>query len=209
VIISQITDSLPRISAVTAHGGVVAFRTDTFYGLGGDPFNRDAVQKIKKLKGREEHKPILIIISDREAVARLVAVPTPTFDLLAKTFWPGPLTLIGRAESDVPNELTAGTGTIGVRLPDNDDVRELIRACGGALTATSANPANRQPARTAQEVFDYFGDDVDLIVDGGEVTADRPSTVVHVCEAEPRLVREGAIAWEYIQAALGRSDDKS
>src|SRR5438552_2523475 len=115
-------------SALIARGGVTAFRTDTFYGLGVDPFNREAVQKIKQLKGREEHKPILIIISNLEAVERYVVDPTPTFDLLAKTFWPGPLTLIGRAAAGIPKDITAGTETIGVRLPGDDKVRALMRA---------------------------------------------------------------------------------
>ncbi len=101
MIISQTTESFPQISDAIARGGVIAFRTDTFYGLGADPFNRDAIQKIKQLKGREEHKPILIIINDREALTRFLAERTATFELLAKAFWPGPLTLIGKAAPSV------------------------------------------------------------------------------------------------------------
>ena len=204
MIISQTTDAFLRISEVIAHGGVIAFRTDTFYGLGADPFNRGAVQRIKQLKGREDHKPILIIISDREAVKRVIAEPTPNFDLLAKAFWPGPLTLIGKAASDVPDEVTAGTGTIGVRLPGDEEVRALVSACGGALTATSANLAHEEPATTAQKVFSYFGNAIELIVDGGDVAIDQPSTVVDVGRVEPRLIREGAITWTEIQAQIDR-----
>lgn len=200
MIISQTTESLPRISELIARGGVIAFRTDTFYGLGADPFNRDAVQRIRQLKG--SHNPILIIISDREAVTRFIAEPTPSFDLLAEAFWPGPLTLIGHAASDVQEEITAGTQTIGVRLPGDEKVRALIEVCGGALTATSANLSHQEPARTAPEVFGYFGEAIDLIVDGGEVSIDQPSTVVDVSSVNPRLIREGAIAWLDIQAAL-------
>jgi len=202
VIISQTTESLLSISETIARGGVIAFRTDTFYGLGADPFNRQAVQRIKQLKG--SHNPILILVSDREAVRRFIATPTPTFDLLAKTFWPGPLTLIGQAASAVPEEITAGTKTIGVRLPGDDRVRALVQSCGGALTATSANPTHQDPATTAQRVLSYFGDAIDLIVDGGDVTTDQPSTVLDVCDVEPRLIREGAIAWSEIQAAIDR-----
>lgn len=203
MIINQTTNSLLQISEVIKRGGVIAFRTDTFYGLGANPFNREAVRRIKELKGREDHKPILIIVSDREAVSRFIIHPTKNFDLLTKTFWPGPLTLIGRASSNVPEEITAGTETIGARLPADDRVRALVQACGGALTATSTNPSHEEPARTAQIVFSYFGAEIDLIVDGGAVTADRPSTVVDVCDIEPRLIREGAIAWSEIQAAIG------
>jgi len=204
VIISQTSESFPRISQIIARGGVIAFRTDTFYGLGADPFNRDAVQRIKQLKGREENKPILIVISDRAAVKRFIAEPTPTFDQLAKTFWPGPLTLIGQAVTDLSEEITAGTKTIGVRLPGDDRVRALVQSCGGALTATSANPSHEEPARTAQRVFSYFGRRVDLIVDDGDAVIDQPSTVVDVCDVEPRLIREGVINWSTIQTELSK-----
>jgi L-threonylcarbamoyladenylate synthase len=196
--------SLREAATIIARGGVIAFRTDTFYGLGADPFNRDAVQKLKQLKGREDHKPILIVISDREIGARFIAEPTPAFDLLAKAFWPGPLTLIGRAATGVNKEITAGTQTVGIRLPEDEKVRGLIEACGGALTATSANPSQHLPARTAQEVLGYFGEAIDLIVDGGDVITDQPSTVVDVCGVEPRLIREGAIEWSSLQAAFDR-----
>jgi len=189
------------VAQIIARGGVIGFRTDTFYGLGADPFNRDAVQRIKQLKGRE-NKPILIVISERAAVTRFIAEPTPTFELLAETFWPGPLTLIGHAAPGVPDEISAGTKTIGVRLPGDDKVRALVRACGGALTATSANPSHDEPASDAQKVFSYFGDTIDLIVDGGAATTDRASTVVDVCDVEPRLIREGVIAWSTIQTEL-------
>jgi L-threonylcarbamoyladenylate synthase len=92
-----------------------------------------------------------------------------------------------------------------VRLPNDDNLRGLVRACGGALTATSANPSNQPPATSAQEVFRYFGEAIDLIVGGGEVTSDQPSTVVDVSDVRPKLIREGAIAWLDIQAALASS----
>jgi len=208
VIISQTTESFPRISQIISRGGVIAFRTDTFYGLGADPFNPKAVKRVKQLKGREDNKPILIVISEREAVRRFIAEPTTTFDLLAEAFWPGPLTLIGRARSGVSEEITASTKTVGVRLPGDDRVRALVQACGGALTATSANPSHQEPATTAQKVFDYFADAIDLIVDDGDVTTDQPSTVVDVCDVEPRLIREGAIAWPTVQRALNQNKFK-
>jgi L-threonylcarbamoyladenylate synthase len=200
VVISHTTESLDRVSETIAQGGVIAFRTDTFYGLGADPFNREAVQRIKQLKGSD--KPILIVISDLDQVTRFVAEPSQTFYLLAKTFWPGPLTLIGKAARGVPDEITAGTQTIGVRLPGDEKVRALLRACGGALTATSANPSQQEPARTAPEVSKYFSARIDLIVDDGDAGSDQPSTVVDVCEVEPCLIREGVISWLRIQTAI-------
>ncbi|MDQ1637416.1 MAG: L-threonylcarbamoyladenylate synthase [Pyrinomonadaceae bacterium] len=178
---------------IISTGGVIAFRTDTFYGLGADPLNSAAVAKIRKLKGREDNKPILVLISDMDQLDRFVGEKSGIFGLVAVGHWPAPLTLIGPARPELPLELTAGSNTIGVRLPDDENVRALTRACGGALTATSANVSGEPPARTAKEVEEYFPTGIDLIIDGGEVTATEPSTVLDLSEAEPRLVREGAI----------------
>ena len=199
VILKDSQQTRAQAAAVIARGGVIAFRTDTFYGLGADPFNRAAVKRIRELKGREEIKPLLVVISDSHQVERLIQEKSQEFDLLAERFWPGPLTLIGRGCNLVPEEVTAGTGTIGVRLPDDREVRSLVLACGGALTATSANPSGREPAKTASEVWDYFGDQLDLIIDGGSARAERPSTVVDVTGGAPRLIREGVIPWHDIQ----------
>ena len=187
-----------RASELIKAGGVIAFRTDTFYGLGADPFNLHAVNRIKQLKSREGAKPILIVISDRDQVERFISARSESFDTLAERFWPGPLTLIGKARTELPDEITAGTKTIGVRLPDDDKVRALVRACGGALTATSANPSDDAPAKTAEEVERYFGPAIEMIVDGGPAQTDRPSTIVNASGPEPQLVREGAIAWPEI-----------
>lgn len=177
---------------IIKQGGVIAFRTDTFYGLGADPFNSSAVARIKTLKGRE-NKPILLLISDIRETERVIVERTEEFNTVAAKFWPGPLTIIGKAVEDLPDEITAGTGTVGVRLPNDDVVRRLVRDCGGILTATSANPAGRSPARSAEEVRAYFPEGLDLIVDGGEVTATEPSTVLDATISPPRVVREGAI----------------
>jgi L-threonylcarbamoyladenylate synthase len=180
-------------AGIIAAGGVIAFRTDTFYGLGADPFNANAIQKIRALKGREETKPILLLISDDSEVNRFIQ-QAEFFKVVARKHWPAPLTLIGVARPEVPAELTAGTNSLGVRLPDDEDVRAFVRTCGGALTATSANVSGQPPARTAKEVENYFPAGIDLIVDGGEVTATEASTVLDVSSSEVRLVREGAIS---------------
>src|SRR5690349_22108408 len=143
---------------VIANGGVIAFRTDTFYGLGADPFNAAAVARIRELKGREDNKPILLLVSDQEEVERVIAERSQAFASAAAAFWPGPLTIIGVAVPMLPAEITAGTGTVGVRLPADEHVRTLVRECGGVLTATSANPSGREPARSPQEVVDYLPD---------------------------------------------------
>jgi L-threonylcarbamoyladenylate synthase len=205
VIVDYSDDSIKLAAETIVRGGLIAFRTDTFYGLGVDPFNANAIHKLKQLKGREETKPILIVISEGDQLARFIKEPSAVFNHLAKTFWPGPLTLIGKANQSVPNDITAGTETIGVRLPDDEKVRALVSACGGALTATSANPSTLAPARNAQTVDDYFGEAVDLIIDDGDGKTDRPSTVVNVSELEPTLIREGVLPWARIEEQLKRS----
>ncbi|HUS10179.1 MAG TPA: L-threonylcarbamoyladenylate synthase [Pyrinomonadaceae bacterium] len=178
---------------IIANGGVIAFRTDTFYGLGADPLNPEAIRKIKELKGREQNKPILLLISDLDEVDRFIA-QSEFFKLIARSHWPAPLTLVGVAHPHVPLELTAGTKTIGVRLPDDEEARRLVRACGGALTATSANISGKPPARTAEEVEKYFPSGIDLIIDGGEANVTEPSTVLDLSNEEVRLLREGAVS---------------
>jgi L-threonylcarbamoyladenylate synthase len=178
---------------IVSEGGVIAFRTDTFYGLGADPFNAVAVARIRELKGREENKPILLLLSDASVVDRFIAERSKAFEDVARKFWPGPLTIIGVAVPSLPQEITAGTGTVGVRVPLDEDVRELVRLCGGALTATSANPSGREPARSADEVRKYFPDGIDLVIDGGQVTATEPSTVLDVTTTPPLIIRQGAI----------------
>jgi L-threonylcarbamoyladenylate synthase len=178
---------------IVKEGGVIAFRTDTFYGLGADPFNAAAVARIRELKGREDDKPILLLISDVGEIERLLTERSKEFERLAAKFWPGPLTIVGKANADLPEGITAGTGTVGVRLPTDAIVRDLVRNCGGALTATSANPAGRDPARSAEAVLNYFPTGIDLIVDGGHVTAIEPSTVVDATSSPARVIREGAI----------------
>jgi L-threonylcarbamoyladenylate synthase len=199
VIVSHTSEILTKISSVIARGGVIAFRTDTFYGLGVDPFNRAAICRIKELKGREDRKPVLIVISDYDQLPRFIEDVSPAFDLLAKAFWPGALTLIGKARAEVPAELTAQTNSLGVRLPNDERVRDLVRACGGALTATSANPSLLAPASTAQKVEAYFGETIDLIVDDGHARSELPSTVVDAT-SEPKLIREGVISWAEIRS---------
>lgn len=185
----MILDAAKIVSA----GGVIAFRTDTFYGLGADPFNAAAVAKVRELKGREENKPILLLLSDTSLADHFIADRSEAFEEVARKFWPGPLTIVGVAVSALPSEITAGTGTVGVRVPAEDNVRDLVRACGGALTATSANPSGREPARSADEVRDYFPEGIDLVIDSGEVTATEPSTVLDITTVPPRVVRRGAI----------------
>jgi L-threonylcarbamoyladenylate synthase len=189
-------------ASLIRRGGIVAFLTDTFYGLGADPFNRDALVKINSLKGRDGWKPILIVLSDKGEADRFTEQRSELFTRVSASHWPGPLTLVVKAREVVPEEITAGSATVGLRLPDDDSVRDLVRVCGGALTATSANTAGDAPARSAEEVANYFPDQLDLIVDGGASRSDKPSTVLDVRGDSPRLIREGAVSREELQRTL-------
>ena len=189
-------------ASIIERGGVIAFRTDTFYGLGADPFNRAALRKIFELKGREARKPILVVISDENFLERLITNRSSLFDGVIRKHWPGALTIIASARDEVPDELTAGTGTLGMRLPDDSDVREFVRACGGILTATSANPSMMPTARNALEVESYFDDRIDLIVDAGEARSEQPSSVLDLSGDEPRLIREGVVRREMLRETL-------
>ena len=186
---------------IIRRGGVICFRTDTFYGLGADPLNPSAVRKVAELKGRDG-KPILVLISDPDLVPKYVPHTSDIFDRLAKNFWPGPLTLIGTAANELPVDLTAGSGTVGVRLPNDEAVRSLLRACGGSLTATSANPTGEKPGRSAAEVAGYFSKGVELIVDGGDVKTNEPSTVIDLSGTNPVVIREGAVKRQELDCFL-------
>lgn len=191
-----------RARRIVGAGGLLAFRTDTFYGLGTDPFNRTGLGRITRLKEREGRKPVLVVISSPQDASRFIETETDLFKALTRHYWPGPLTLVCQARAEVPEGITAGSGTIGLRLPLDEEVRELIRACGGALTATSANLAGQPPARTAREVARYFPTELDLIIDGGAARTDKPSTVIDVTRPRPRLIREGEVPRSDLEQTL-------
>ena len=179
---------------IISNGGLIAFRTDTFYGIGADPLNEEAVARIKSLKGREEGKPILLLIADRLDVDPLLSARPFLFEVLAEKFWPGPLTIVVPAAADLPDEITAGTHSVGLRLPDDVEVRKLLSICGGRLTATSANLSGNAPATSALHVEKYFPTGIDLIIDGGVVSVTKPSTVIDVTVNPPKLIREGGVS---------------
>jgi L-threonylcarbamoyladenylate synthase len=182
-----------RCRDVVRARGVIAYPTDTFYGLGADPRDPEAVRRLFAIKGREAGQPILLLLHDRSEVAAWVSAVTPSAERLMERFWPGPLTLVFAAAPHVLPELTGGGGTIGLRVPGNDLTRELLRNLGTALTGTSANRSGGRDPRTAEEVMREVGDRVDLVLDGGATTGGRPSTVVDVTVEPPRIIRQGTL----------------
>ena len=205
----QILKVDPNTEAVFANartvllaGGVIAFPTDTFYGLGVDPFNREAVNKVFELKGREKNKPLILLISSRVQLETMVKEITPAHSALIHKFWPGPLTLLFKPGSVIPENVSAGSNRIGIRQPGNTMTRNLISALGKPITAPSANLAGESPPITAKQVQQSFGNRVDLIFDGGTCQGGRPSTLVDAVEMPVRLVRQGVIAFSEIEMAL-------
>jgi L-threonylcarbamoyladenylate synthase len=186
-------EAFSRCRDVIFAGGVIVYPTDTFYGLGADPGNAAAVRKLFAIKGRQVDRPILLLIKDAGQVRNWAAEISTKAEELMKRHWPGPLTLVFKAKAYVLPELTAGAGTIGLRVPGNAPTLRLIAFLGTALTGTSANISGGPSPRTAEEAMAAVGGAVDLILDGGMTSGGKPSTVVDVSADQVILVREGSI----------------
>ena len=191
---------LEEITHCVAHGGVLAVATESFYALAGSATHSEAVSRVARIKGGPNPKPILVLIGDRSQLAHLVSSLPPQADLLFEHFWPGPLTVVLPAPPDLSPDLTAGTGTVGIRQPGNSKLLWLLQGVG-PLTGTSANRSGAPPPRTAQEVQKTLGDEVDLIIDDGVTPGGRPSTVLNLVGGI-RILREGAISHKEIQEVL-------
>ena len=174
-------------------GGLVAFPTETFYGLGADALDPAAVARVFHAKGRPADKPLLVLVDSLAMAGEVVAgIPARARRLMAR-YWPGPLTLILPAAARLPPALTAGTGTIGVRIPGHPVALALVRAAGRPITAPSANPHGAASPRTAAEVLAGLGDAVDLVLDAGPTPGGLPSTLLDLTAAVPRVLRAGAV----------------
>lgn len=185
-------DAIAEAAAVLEAGGIVAFPTETFYGLGVAALDAAAVRRLFALKARPESRPILVLVDDPARIERFALLTTGARELIAR-HWPGALTLVLPARPVVPPELTAGTGTIGVRQPAHAVPRALAAALGAPVTAPSANLTGEAPPTTAAEVIAVFDGRIDLVLDGGPTHGGPPSTVLDVTVDPPRLVREGAV----------------
>ena len=181
-------------------GLVVAYPTDTLYGLAVDPRNADAVRRLYALKGRAETSALTLIAADM-AQARTAGEIGDVAERLAARWWPGPLTLVLRAGAALAREVLAGGTTVGVRVPNHAVAVALAREAGFAITATSANPSGRPAATTAAAVAEALPA-VDAIVDAGPVRGGAPSTLVDVTTEPPRLLRAGVVAWGKVLESL-------
>jgi L-threonylcarbamoyladenylate synthase len=183
-------------------GGLVAFPTETYYGLGVDPFNTEALRRLFAVKRRAADKPVLVLVAEQSQVPLLAEETPEPLRLLMNRFWPGPLTLVFPAKKNLPVLLTGGSGTVGIRQSPELTAAQLLAAFGGPITATSANRSGTPAAVTAADAEAAFGTDIDLILDGGRTPGGAGSTLLGCDGQKLRCFREGRIPFAECAASL-------
>ena len=196
-------DVIGSAAVIISRGGVIAYPTETIYGLGADATNEQAIRKIFEIKGRNFSNPVSLIIGRREDVHPLVRAIPKTAQKLMDAFWPGPLTIVFEAAGCVSPLLTAKTGKIGIRLSGHDGARQIALAAGKPLTATSANLSGLPECATADEVIAQLGDRLDAVVDLGNTSGTAGSTIIDTTTEQPVILRAGVISREEILQKAG------
>ncbi len=191
-------NAIKLAKAILQDGGLIAFPTDTVYGLAADPFNPAALEKIYQAKERPQEKALPVLIANLHQLKLFVPFVSEQVKRIAQAFWPGPLTLVMDKKTDFPLKLSAYP-TIGIRMPDLDFTLRLLCATG-PLATTSANISDKNNTTTAEEVISQLNNRVDLILDGGQTPGMRPSTVLDISQTNFRILRSGPISLEEIQA---------
>jgi L-threonylcarbamoyladenylate synthase len=189
------------------HGGVVAFPTDTLYGLGADAFSPKAVRRVFDIKGRASKSGLPLLIGDAADLDMVAVDITDLARTFAEKFWPGPLTLVLPRSARVPSVVTGGLDTVAVRIPDHPVPRALARSLGRPITGTSANPAGGPDPVSAADVKRLLGEAVDYIIDGGPSPLGSPSTILDLSGDRPRILRAGAVRREPLERACGTAID--
>jgi len=195
-------DQIVAASRIIKDGGVIVFPTQHLYGLGADAMNAKAVDRVFEIKQRPYHKPLLVLISDQKELTRLVQHISSPAERIMACLWPGAITLVFKAKDTLPANLTAGTGKIGIRMPQHPVALALSKASGGPLTATSANISGGLGCSTISDLDPRIADHVDLILDAGTLKGGTGSTVVDVTADFPIILREGAIPTKDIMGVL-------
>ena len=185
-------------------GGVIAFPTDTLYGLGCSLFDVSAVEMVARLKRRDPSLAVISLIPEPRQVYGLAVDVSPVAERLIKKYWPGPLSLIFRAAPIVPQRVRGAGGTVALRCPRHTLCQRLLDRIGGPVVASSANLSGHPPAETAEQVVRVFGNQLDLVIDGGPLSGGQPSTLVDVSAARARLLRRGGLD---VTADLGEFED--
>jgi L-threonylcarbamoyladenylate synthase len=194
---------IARAGEVILRGGLVAFPTETVYGLGADALNADAVARIFAAKGRPARNPIIVHVADSAGARAVVAEWPEEAERLARQFWPGPLTLVLPRRECVPDIVTAGGPTVAVRIPSHPVALAILRACGRPIAAPSANRSTQLSPTTAAHVARDLDGRIEMILDGGPTPGGLESTVLNLADRPPRLLRPGLISPEAIEAVIG------
>ena len=197
---AEIAGLAARVRQVRERRGIIAVPTETFYGLGVNPFDEQAIERLLRVKGRGEGKPILVLIGTLEQLSLFTATVSSEAKALIEAFWPGPLTILFPAAPSLPRLLTGTAETIGVRLTSCQPLSELLQLVG-PLTGTSANKTEQPPAQTAQTVDAAMGSEIDLVIDAGTTPGGMPSTVINAT-GTVEIIREGALERAAIERAL-------
>ena len=196
---------MKRAGEILKKGGLVAFPTETVYGLGGDALDETAAHRIYEAKGRPSDNPLIVHIADMEHLDKIVKYVPESARKLAEAFWPGPLTMIMDKSDAVPHGTTGGLDTVAIRMPSDTIALELIREGGGYVAAPSANTSGRPSPTTAQHVYEDLQGKIPMILDGGAVTIGLESTIVDLTEEIPTILRPGFISLDMVQAVLGEA----
>lgn len=196
-------DIIEEAGKILKKGGLVAFPTETVYGLGADALNEQAAEKIYAAKGRPSDNPLIVHIAGMEDLPRIAEIIPEEAKIVAEKFWPGPLTMIFDKTGIVPYETTGGLNTVAVRMPSSDIARELIRAGGGFIAAPSANTSGRPSPTMAQHVEEDLNGKIDMILDGGTVEIGVESTILDMTVSPPMLLRPGAVTKEMLEELIG------
>ena len=191
-------DEIKKAAQYILDGQVIAYPTETIYGLGADVFNRKAVKKIYDLKARDYGLPIAILVSSTQMLRELVTAIPERAEALMRRYWPGPLTILFEVNEKFPKSLVTNTGKVGVRISSHPIVAALVAQAGRPITTTSANLSGFPPSLNVKHLQKYFGEKIPCIVDGGECEPSRGSTVVDVTQETMRIIREGTIPAEEI-----------
>lgn len=196
-------DAIRRGGEILKKGGLVAFPTETVYGLGGDALNPEASKKIYAAKGRPSDNPLIVHIADLDHLAPIVKRVPEAAKKLAQAYWPGPLTMIFEKTDLVPYETSGGLATVAVRMPVHPVAAALIEAAGGYIAAPSANTSGRPSPTLAQHVIEDLDGKIDMIIDGGQVDIGLESTIVDFTEEVPVILRPGYINRQMLEEVLG------
>jgi L-threonylcarbamoyladenylate synthase len=194
---------LTEVVAVLKSGGLVAFPTETVYGLGADAMNAEAVKKVFEVKGRPSDNPLIVHVASLEDAMQFTSEIPPIGIKLIEKFWPGPLTIVTKRKPDVPNIVTAGLDTVALRVPNHPIALELLRQFHGGIVGPSANISGKPSPTTAEHVQDDLNGMIDFILDAGPTTIGIESTVVDVTTNPPKILRLGGLTREKISEAIG------